>query len=49
MIVHWDAKNMFKTFPFFNTYIDKSDIKKISNIKLLQELLFHDELSIVKI
>ena len=42
-------KNMFKTLPFFNTYIDKPDIKKISNIKLLQELPFYDELSIVKI
>ena len=46
--MHWDAKNIFKTLPFFNTYIDKPDIKKISNIKLLQELPFYDELSIVK-
>ena len=29
--MHWDTKNIFKTLPFFNTYIDKPDIKK--NIK----------------
>ena len=31
-----DAKNIFKTLSFFNTYTDKSEIKKLSNVKLLQ-------------
>ena len=34
--------------PFYNTFIEKPEIKKLSNIKLLQELPFYDELSIVK-
>ena len=46
--MYWDAKNIFKTIPFFNTYIDQPDIKKISNKKLLQELPFYDQLSIVQ-
>ena len=46
--MYWDAKNIFKTIPFFNTYIDQPDIKKISNKKLLQEVPFYDELSIVQ-
>ena len=33
----------------FKTFIAKPEIKKLSNVKLLQELLFYDELSIVKI
>ena len=34
--------------PFYNTFIKKPEIKKLSNTKLLQELPFYDELSIVK-
>ena len=41
-------KNYFKYFPFYNTFIEKSETKKLSNIKLLQELPFYDELSIVR-
>ena len=44
----WDAKKLFQILPFYNTFIEKSEIKKLSNIKLLQELPFYDELSIVK-
>ena len=44
----WYAKKLFQILPFYNTFIEKPDIKKLSNIKLLQELPFHDELSIVK-
>ena len=41
-------KKLFQTLPFYNTFIEKPKIKKLSNIKLLQELSFYDELSIVK-
>ena len=34
--------------PFYNTYIDKPKAKKLNNVKLLKDLPFHDELSIVK-
>ena len=34
--------------PFYNTFIETPEIKKFSNIKLLQELPFYDELNIVK-
>ena len=44
----WDAKKLFEILPFYNTFIEKSEIKKLSNIKLLQELPFYDELSTVK-
>ena len=44
----WDAKKLFQILPFYNTFIEKPEIKKLSNIKLLQELSFYDELSIVK-
>ena len=37
--MHWDAKNIFKTLPFFNTYIDKPDIKKISNLNYYESYL----------
>ena len=43
----WDTKK-FQILPFYNTFIEKPEIKKLSNIKLLQELPFYDELSIVK-
>ena len=43
----WDAKKLFQILPFYNTFIEKPETKKLSNIKLLQELSFYDELSIV--
>ena len=43
--MHWDAKKLFQTLPFYNTFIVKPEIK---NLKLLQELPIYDELSIVK-
>ena len=42
------CKKIFQTLPFYNTFIEKPKIKKSSNIKLLQELPFYDELSIIK-
>ena len=43
--MHWDAKKLFQTLLFYNTFIVKPEIK---NLKLLQELQIYDELSIVK-
>ena len=44
----WDAKKIFQILPFYNTFIEKPQIKKLSNIKLLQELPFYDELNVTK-
>ena len=44
----WDAKQLFQIFPFYNTFIEKPEIKKLSNTKLLQELPFYNELNVVK-
>ena len=44
----WDTKSHFRILPFYNTFIEKPEIKKLSNVKLLQELPFYDELNIVK-
>ena len=35
-----DAKKLFQILPFYNTFTGKPEIKKLSNIKLLQELPF---------
>ena len=43
-----DAKKLFQILDFYNTFIKKPEIKKVSNIKLLQELPFYDELNVVK-
>ena len=34
--------------PFYNTFIERPKIKKLSNVELLKELPFYGELSIVK-
>ena len=46
--MHWDAKKIFQTLPFYNTFIEKPQIKKLSSVQLLQELPFYDELSVSK-
>ena len=46
--MHWDANKMFKILPFYDTYIEKPEVKKSNNVELLKELPFYDELSIVK-
>ena len=45
---YWDAKRLFQILPFYNTFIEKPEIKELSNVKLLQELPYDDELNIVK-
>ena len=46
--MHWDAKKLLQILPFYNPFIERPEIKKLSNLKLLQELLFYNELNIVK-
>ena len=38
----------FKELPFYNVSIDKPKIKCLKNIELLAELLFCDQLNIIK-
>ena len=44
-----EAKSLFQTVPFHNVLIEKPEIKKLSNVELLHELPFYDELSITEI
>ena len=44
----WDANKIFKILPFFNTYIEKPEVKQLNNVELLKELPFYGEFSIVK-
>ena len=47
--MHWDTnKESLRILPFYNTFIEVPKVKKISNVELLKELPFYDELSIVK-
>ena len=42
------APNYFKELPFYNSFIEKPKIKHLTNIDLLAELPFQDQLSIIK-
>ena len=44
----WDESKIFKILQFYNSFFDVPKVKKLSNIRLLKELPFYDELSIVK-
>ena len=44
----WDTKKLFQILPFHNVLIERPKIKHLSNIELLHELPFYDELSVVK-
>ena len=46
--MRWDANKLFQVLPFYNTFIEKPKIKKLSNVQLLKELRFYNELSVVK-
>ena len=41
--------NYFKYILFYNVLIEKPKIKHLSNIELLHELQFYDELSVVEL
>ena len=43
------AKELFQILRFYNVLIEKPKIKHLSNIKLLHEFPFYDELSVVEI
>ena len=45
---HRDVVNYFKELPFYNKYIEKPKIKRLKNIDLLSELLFYEELNVIK-
>ena len=42
--MHWDAKKLFQILPSYNTFIERPEIKKPSNVELLKELPFYNEL-----
>ena len=44
-----EAKKIFQIFPFYNVLIEEPKVKHLSNIELLHELPFYDELSVVEI
>ena len=44
-----EAKELFQILPVYNALIEKPEIKKLSNIELLHELPFYDELSITEV
>ena len=44
---HPDVINYFKELPFYNTYIENPEIKRLKSIDLISELPFYEELSII--
>ena len=42
------AKILFQILPFYNVLIEKTKTMHLSNIELLHQLPFYDELSVVK-
>ena len=44
----WDDNEIFRFLLFYDTYIEKPKVKKLSNVSLLEELPFYGKLSIVK-
>ena len=46
--MHWDNNKIFKILSFYNTYIDKPEVRKLNKVQLLKELPFYEKLSIVK-
>ena len=37
-----DTRRLFQIFPFYNAFIEKPEIKRLSNIELLHELPFYE-------
>ena len=44
----WDANKIFQLLPFYDSYIEKPQVKKLNNVQLLKALPFYDKLSIVQ-
>ena len=50
--IFWDYKNVLKTLPFYNIltdFMEKSKIKRLSNVELLNELPFYKSSNIKNI
>ena len=47
-ITHPNAVDYFKELPFYNKSIEKPKIKRLKNIDQLAQLLFFEQLSIIK-
>ena len=45
---HADVVDYFKELPFYKKHIEKPRIKRLKNINLLSELLFYEELNVIK-
>ena len=45
---HTDMVDYFKELPFYNKYIEKPNIKRLKNIDWFSELLFYEELNVMK-
>ena len=45
---HSDAVDYFKELPFYNKPIKKPKVKRAKNIDWLAELLFYEQLSVIK-
>ena len=43
-----EIKELFNELQFWNVFIDKPKIKKLTNIEMLSELPFSDELNIIQ-
>ena len=46
--MHWNANEIFRLLPFYDSYIEKPKVKKLNNIQILKELQFHDVMNIAK-
>ena len=46
--IYPDVADYFKELSFYNTYIEKQQIKLLKNIDLLFELLFYEWLNVIK-
>ena len=44
---HPDVLNYFKELPFYNTYIENPNIKRLKNVDLLPEPPFSEELNVI--
>ena len=43
-----EIKRLLKEQPFYNVAIEKPKITKFNNVDMLRELMFYDELNVVK-
>ena len=46
--MHWDESEIFKILRFYNSYIERPEVKKLGSTELMKKLPFYDKLSIVR-